>query len=156
MNMFDEARSLMTIMKMRSLTQGETAKMLGVSQSYVANKLRLMKLDNYEQEKIINHRLTERHARVLLRLKPTEERHAALDRICSQQLTVAQSEALIGFMLNDSLPRDIGRGDKLKCVDNLIDKISDAVKLLSSLGIDASHRIKYYDKQAVITIYINE
>ena len=43
MNMFEEAQSIDGMMKMMNLKQSQMAEKLGVSQSYVANKLRLMK-----------------------------------------------------------------------------------------------------------------
>ena len=43
MNMFEEAASIEGMIKMRGLKQEDMAKLLGVSQPYVANKLRLLK-----------------------------------------------------------------------------------------------------------------
>ena len=54
MNMFEEATALSTMMKMTDMTQSEMARKLGVSQSYVANKLRLLKLGCEEREKILS------------------------------------------------------------------------------------------------------
>ncbi|MBO7196785.1 MAG: hypothetical protein J6V80_05640 [Clostridia bacterium] len=156
MDMFEEARSLAVMMKMRSLSQGEAAKMLGVSQSYVANKLRLLKLDEYEREKITSHHLTERHARALLRLRSTEDRHTALNKICERGMTVAEAEGLVGFMVSDDLPNEIGKADKLSRIDRFVERLSEAVKVLSSLGIDARQAVKYYGHKMVITIHINE
>ena len=42
MNMFDEARVIDGMIRMCKMTQGEVAKKLGVSQSYVGNKIRLL------------------------------------------------------------------------------------------------------------------
>ena len=81
MTMFEEAKSLYGMMKMRKMTQSETAKMLGVSQSYVANKLRLLQLDQKMQDRICESGLSERHARVLLRIKDEGLRREVLDKI---------------------------------------------------------------------------
>lgn len=156
MDMFEEARSLAVMMKMRSLSQGETAKMMGVSQSYVANKLRLLKLADQEREIIISEGLTERHARALLRLRNPEDRLAALKKICERKMTVAEAEGLVAFMVSDNLPKEIGRGDKLARIDRFVNGISEGVRILSSVGIDANRRIKYYGSKMVITIQIGE
>ena len=74
MNMFDEARALSGTIKMRGISQSEMAKMLGVSQSYIANKLRLLTLDDGLKAKICESNLTERHARAILRLRDAELR----------------------------------------------------------------------------------
>ena len=108
MNMFEEAKSLDGMLKMRKLSQTEAAKMLGVSQSYVANKLRLLGLEEGLQEKIVAAGLTERHARALLRLKSKEDQQKALDIICARRLSVAESEALVDFMKTSELSRILG------------------------------------------------
>ena len=68
MDMFDEARAIRSTMELCHLTQGELARQLGVSQSYVANKLRLLKFSQKMTEKIRSSGISERHARALLRL----------------------------------------------------------------------------------------
>ena len=82
-----------------SLTQEEIAARLGVSQSSVANKLRLLQLTEGEREEIVAAQLTERHARALLRLKDAELRAQALQAICKDKLNVAASERLIEAFL---------------------------------------------------------
>ena len=52
MNMFDEARSVRGMIEMCGITQSQMAKKLGVSQSYVANKLRLLSLTPDEADVI--------------------------------------------------------------------------------------------------------
>ena len=68
MDMFDEAKAIRSTMELCHLTQGELARQLGVSQSYVANKLRLLKFSEKMTEKIRSSGISERHARALLRL----------------------------------------------------------------------------------------
>lgn len=65
---------------------------LGISQSAVANKLRLLRLDPRLLDHILSAGLTERHARALLRL-PEELRTEALDHILQENLTVAATDA---------------------------------------------------------------
>ena len=45
-NMFEQARSVKGMMEMCGMTQSDMAKKLGVSQSYIANKLRLLSLSD--------------------------------------------------------------------------------------------------------------
>ena len=66
MDMFDEARAIKSTMQLCHLTQSELARQLGVSQSYVANKLRLLKLPEKVRRQILDCGLCERHARLLL------------------------------------------------------------------------------------------
>ena len=59
MDMFEEARGLRTMIKMCNMTQNEIAEKMGVSQSYVANKLRLLNFSDEAQKSIIDAKLTE-------------------------------------------------------------------------------------------------
>ena len=155
MNMFDEARSFAVMIKMRNLSQSELAKMLGVSQSYIANKLRLLQLDENLQEKIISAGLTERHARALLRLDE-DRREAALDEICRRGLSVTESEALVDFLRSTSAPRRIGQADRLNGIDIFLKNIKDSLDSLSSIGVSSSRKISYHGSKMLITISIDE
>ncbi len=153
MNMFDEAKSFEVMMRSRGLSQSEVARMLGVSQSYVANKLRLLQLDEKIQEKIASAGLTERHARALLRLE--EGRRAdALQIITERALTVNQSEALIDFMRCAELPKQIGKADRLRGVDIFLLGLKDSLAALSSIGVKSHQKISYSDNKIVVAISI--
>ncbi len=153
MSMFDEARSLQVMMKMRGLAQGEVAKMLGTSQSYVANKLRLLGLDEELQRKIVSAGLTERHARTLLRLDE-ELRPEALDKICERRLTVRESEALVDFMNTHNLANKIGGADRLRAIDIFLDGIKNSLASLCAIGVTSSQKTSYFGNKMVITICI--
>lgn len=102
LNFFEQAAAFRMLMEDFSLTQEEVARKLGVSQSAVANKLRLLKLSREEQHQILEHSLTERHARSLLRLRSPDQRAEALYRIRTGKLNVAATERLIEHLLSAS------------------------------------------------------
>ncbi len=156
MDMFEEARALAITMKMRKLSQNEMAKSLGVSQSYVSNKLRLLGIDGKMQKQITEFSLTERHARALISLKDEKQRAYALDRICAQGLSVAQTEALVGFLKEEEVPQQIGKADKLKATEFFLDNLKNSVNYLSLIGISATHRISYNERKTWVTICISE
>ena len=156
MNMFDEARAIRAMMEMCAMTQDGMAKKLGVSQSYVANKLRLLKLPCELEKRIVEGGLSERHARALLRLDDPEARRTALDRICERRLNVAEAEALVDMLHDGQAPKRIGRATKLSRIDTFIDTVKQSLRTLSSLGIDAKESISYYGSKTYITISIDE
>lgn len=156
MNMFEEAKSLTVMMKMRNLTQTELAKMLSVSQSYVANKLRLLSLCEDMQTQIIAAGLTERHARALLRLKSKEEQQKALDIICERQLSVAESEALVDLFHIGETPKTVGQADRLRCIDKFLKSTKESLTTLSSLGIKATQKVTHLGTKTMITICLDE
>lgn len=99
LNCFEEALAIQSLINDFRLTQSEVAVQLGMANSTVSNKLRLLKLSDDIQNRIISSNLTERHARALLRLSP-EQRDGALDKIIAEGLNLSQTEELIESILN--------------------------------------------------------
>ena len=77
------------------LTQGELSEKIGKRQSTISNKLRILTLPADIQEKLISAKLTERHARALLRVEDARIREKVLDRVINNNLNVKQTEKLI-------------------------------------------------------------
>ena len=69
LNYMEEAAALQKLIAAYGLSQEQVAEKLGRSQSAVANKLRLLKLSPECAQTLLEHGLTERHARALLRLE---------------------------------------------------------------------------------------
>ena len=95
LNPIEEAAAYRALAEEYQLTQEEISRRAGISQSAVANKLRLLQLSHAEQQKVLLYGLSERHARALLRLKSPEMRYCALEAVCKKKLSVAATEALI-------------------------------------------------------------
>ena len=84
----EEARSYQTLLEKGYMTQEELAKKMGLSQSAISNKLRLLTLDNSVQEAVIKEQISERHARSLLKVKDPEMQKVLLNKIITERLTV--------------------------------------------------------------------
>lgn len=156
MDMFEQARSLRTMIETYKFKQGEIAKKLGVSQSYVANKLRLLQLDGDMQREITEAGLSERHARALLRLCDRTLREQALRRICDGRLSVRESEALIDFLYDGTAPSRIGNAEKFSRIDTFKSTLRSSLSTLVALGVDAKESISCYGTKTYITICIDE
>ena len=144
MNMFEEAEALSGTMRMCGFSQAEMAKKLGVSQSYVANKLRLLAHDEATRERIIAAGMTERHARALLRLRRGEGLETAIEKIVSEGLNVAGTEALVDLLHTGAAPKRIGRADRCRGIELFKDTLERSVRALVSLGVDAHRTTDYY------------
>ncbi len=86
----EEARSYKNLLDKGYLTQEQLAKKMGLSQPAVANKLRLLNLDEEVQQALLEEQISERHARTLLSIKDKEEQKEWLHRILNERLTVRQ------------------------------------------------------------------
>ncbi|AEG41061.1 nucleoid occlusion protein [Lactobacillus kefiranofaciens] len=93
LNPIDEAKAYTNLMKLNDLTQTALAKDMGKSQSYVANKLRLLKLGDDVQEALIAGKITARHGRALIGLND-EDQKRVLAEIEEKGLNVKQTEAI--------------------------------------------------------------
>lgn len=94
LNPIEEARAYKKLAAMNNLRQEDLAAQLGKSQSYIANKLRLLKLDATVQQALIAGQITPRHGRALVSLTASQQQ-TALHKILQQQLNVAATERLV-------------------------------------------------------------
>ncbi len=95
---FDEAEGIKRLITVYGLAQCDAAERLGIAPSTLSNKLRILKLTENQRIRIEAARLTERHARAVLRL-PEEKRDEALDIIIANGLTVSEAEKLAEELL---------------------------------------------------------
>lgn len=100
LNFFEEADAINKIISECGFSREETAKRLGKSQSAISNKLRLLKISANERERILENKLTERHARALLKLPSEEERLSVIECVIEKNLNVSQTELLIENLIS--------------------------------------------------------
>ena len=100
LHFFEEAESYAALLEKLHLTQEELALRIGKSQSFIANKLRMLRFSPRVREAVIENGLTERHARALLRLNSDEERERVIEKVALGSLSVKDTEKLVESMLN--------------------------------------------------------
>ena len=99
----EKAVSYKKILDMGYINQEELAKKVGKSQSAIANTLRLLNLSDDVQEALLENKISERHARSLLKLKNEKQQVEMLNRIIKERLTVRKTDEEIDKMLNEEL-----------------------------------------------------
>ncbi|KRL13954.1 nucleoid occlusion protein [Schleiferilactobacillus perolens] len=102
----EQAQAYAALMKLNDLTQECLAQQLGKSQSFVANKLRLLKLSEAAQEAIMDSEITERHGRALLALSDIQQQ-LALHKVLQDNLNVKETEELVDHLLH---PEPVAQG----------------------------------------------
>jgi len=95
LHFFEEAEAFLNLIRDHGFTQEELAMRLGKNQSTIANKLRILKLPRKVKENIIMGKLTERHARSLLRLHNEEMQLKLILQIRENNLSVKITEELV-------------------------------------------------------------
>lgn len=138
LHMFEQANAIVNLLREWQITQEEAARRLGMSQSYLANKIRLLKLSSDEQEEIVKHKLSERHARALLRIDDIEQRQKILQTVIARGLNVAHTEELVAECLAPKEPVRKGRRTFVaKDIRLFINTIDHAVDAMKTAGIQA-------------------
>ena len=140
MTSLEEAKSFKKILDKGYLTQDELAKRMGKSQSSIANKLRLLNLDELVQDAILNGKISERHARSILKLDNKEDQRKVLSEIIEKRLTVRQTDDLIRDKYGKDTNMQIKQPEYLSTpeinipVNNIINDINPQANLINNLG----------------------
>lgn len=144
LNMFEEAEAMRNLIEIWGLTQESVAKKLGKKQSTIANKLRLLKLDDKERALIKKANLSERHARAILKLESREQRKLMIKKIAERNLNVQDTEVLIDSILQGDVLGSFENSDKKFAIKDLkffMNAINDALDLMkiSREGVQYIH-----------------
>lgn len=102
----EEAQAYQQLMELNKLTQSALAKGMGKSQSFVANKLRLLQLITPVQNAIMDHKISERHGRAMLSLSEDQQRDILM-KIVNNDWTVRQTEDEIARMQGKPVPSEV-------------------------------------------------
>lgn len=137
----EEARCLADLLRTTGWTQVELAKRLGRSQAALANKLRLLQLDEGVQEMVVEGKLSERQARALLSL-PAETQREVADMICRNEVKIEDLEHT--GRRRRKKERLIELGQKGELGDILLQKLSEVVQEARKSGIPVAWRIKEF------------
>ena len=153
---FEEAAAIARLITRYGLSQEQTAQKLGKSQSAIANKLRLLRLEDSVRQQLLTHHLTERHARVLLRLEGETLRLAALSEIARQQMNVARAEEYVEQLLRQQQTTPPARRATyiLKDVRLFLNSVERSVQFLRRSGIEAAIGREDQDGEITLTIRI--
>lgn len=141
LSFFEEADAIQKLMRVYGLSQEEAARKLGMAQSTLSNKLRLLRLPESIRLTLEREQLTERHARTLLRLETAAQMEEALSRIIDEKLNVAQSEKLIDQLLQKPVSEKKGKKAPIKLFKDVrlfVNTLNHAVDTMKRAGISAA------------------
>ncbi len=148
----EEAYAYKQLIQQYKLTQTEIAQGIGKTQSSIANKIRLLKLDTKVQEAILNREITERHGRALLRVDLVKQQDL-LAKVLENDYTVKQLEQIINRpeRAKTATIRKIGRKEKIA-----LNTLKQTAKLLEKNGIDFSYEVANNEDSSVVTFIVKK
>ena len=145
----EQAQGICYLMDSFTLSQEQAAGMLGLSQSAVANKLRLLRHSNPVQQRLRETGLTERHARALLKLPTEQDKLRAIENIARLDMNVARAEQYIQSLMEER-PEKTQKTN----ISAFLKHVSTTLAKFQSNGISAISERKETDKEIVLTITI--
>lgn len=149
LDFIEEAQGIRYLMEHFGMRQEQAARLLGKSQSAVANKLRLLRHSPAVLEALRTAGLTERHGRALLRLPDEESTLEALREIVRQNMSVAQTERYIDRLLNAP-----NHGSSRANIGAFLNNLTQNLQKIQLSGIPAVSERRETDSQIVLTITI--
>ena len=149
LDFIEEARGISLLIEQWSMSQEQAAKVIGKSQSAVANKLRLLRHSPQVLEALREGELTERHARALLKLTEEKDKLVAIAHIVKYKMGVAQAEQYIKTLVTKKEPQKATAN-----VGAFLNSLNQSLARIQRSGIPAISERRETDSQIVLTITI--
>ena len=149
LDFLEEARGISRLMTQWSMSQEQVARILGKSQSAVANKLRLLRHSEPVLEAMRAGNLTERHGRALLKLPGEPEKLRAIEAIVKLDMSVARTERYVEELLSregERMPR--------ANVGAFLNSLNQSLARIQRSGVPAVSERRETESQIVLTITI--
>ena len=145
----EEAQGISALVEQWNMSQEQVARLLGKSQSAVANKLRLLRHSPQVLQLLRETGLTERHGRALLKLKTEAEKISAIGVMAQQAMNVARAEKYI-----QELQKSAEKGPQRINVGMFLNNLNQSLARIQSSGIRAVSERRETEDEIVVTITI--
>ncbi|MDO7252746.1 ParB/RepB/Spo0J family partition protein [Helicobacter cappadocius] len=142
LNIIDLANSYRELIDDYQITHEELAKRIKKSRTQITNTLRILNLSTEIQEMLIEEKISQGHAKILVALEQKEQK-IVLDSIVGQKLSVRDTESLVKKLKDSNESKGkiesfADRNKSPKTVLNSDPKIGELVSLLKKYLISAS------------------
>ena len=145
----EEAVGISRLLEQWDMSQEQVARLLGKSQSAIANKLRILRHSDIVLATLREANLSERHARALLKLSGDEQKLAAIAEIVRQSMSVARAESYIDSLLSAKTAKNPQTN-----VNTFLNSLTQSLSKIQRCGIGAVSERRETDTQIVVTITI--
>ena len=157
LNFLEEAESYRNLMDIFKITQVELADKIGKTQSTVANKLRVLKLPEVVKANLVDHSLSERHGRALLKLKDEDLQQNVVNKIIKNNLTVKETEKLIDDIIKKCSDKKVKNKRLIKNFINYriyVNTIKYAFNEIKKSGVPAEFEQTDFDEYIELKVKI--
>lgn len=160
LNFIEVGKAYQELLNHYHMTQEELSGIVGKGQSTIANKIRVLSLPNAILEQIIENNLTERHARVFLKITDSDLLMKSVRYVIDHNLNVSKTEEYISKILNrmkesEKKATDIEKNKTkgyIKDIRLFTNSIRQAVEMVNQAGVEAKYSINEEDDKYTITI----
>lgn len=142
----EEAKSYKKLLDRKYLTQEQLAKRLGISQSAVANKLRLLNLDEMVQDALINEKISERHARSLLKISDRNIQLQLLNKVIAERWPVKRLDEVIEQIISGN--PDAMNTNSMIDINDLDVNVGNIVNNATDLFFDGKEKTQDFNAPA--------
>lgn len=155
LNFLEEAEAYYNLIKNHSYTQEKLAEVIGKKQSTIANKIRLLKLDEDIRYILLENNLTERHARALLKLPTVDLQKKVLKIVLQKSLNVKNTEELIEKELEKLKDGNLRKKRKrIKGIFSPKVYVNTVKQVFNKYGLKAKYSSEEFENKIQITITI--
>lgn len=148
LNSIELATSLQELIDEHKLTHDELSNIVKKSRSYITNTLRLLQLDEYVKDKLMQNKISYGHAKALVGLDVGEQQKIT-DSIVGQKLSVRDVEEMATKLKTETKKtgKILSENKKLK-----LSKLIDALNLIDGVRIRKTHSSVtiFFENQAQI------
>lgn len=144
LNPIEEAYAFKGLMEEHNLIQEEVAEAVGKSRSYIANAIRLLKLDEEIKDYIVEGKISSGHGRALLSIQDKDEQKKAAESIFNDKINVRDTEKMIKKRTETKPPAD-NKDPMIKEIeDNLMRNLGTKVRLTTQKN-GGKIELEFYD-----------
>ena len=159
LHFYEVAKGYKRLMEDFNLQQVDLISIVGKSQSSIANKMRILNLCDQTIDLVIKNKLTERHARALLKVKDEKKQVEITKEIIKNKLNVSDTEK---FIKNYQEGKESKKKKQekpiiksyVKDIRLFTNTIKQAVDAINSTGVDAKYIVREETDKYTITIDI--
>ena len=161
LSFLEEAEGYRNMMEDYGLTQEELAAKLSKSQSAIANKLRVLKLEDSVKKELMDHHFTERHARALLRLPDEETRLLVIAQMIREEMNVKRTEELVEHTIEEMRQRHTEKGERkekryITDFRLFTNTIKQSLEVIRRSGVDVVYEDTQNEEECEIVIRIRK